>query len=138
VRFAKDEGARFKHLDRLTSLIEPAIGRRQTAELTAAFEAKAVCWGPYQTLKQAVESDAYFSSANPVLSEIDHPSGYRYLAPGAAATLPSETRRPPAAAPILGRDTDEVLAEVLKLPAGEIARLHDAGIVAGGRRAEAS
>ena len=48
----------------------------------------------------------------------------------AAATLPSETRRPPVAAPTLGRDTHEVLADVLRLSSGEIARLHDAGVVA--------
>ncbi|MFM2130766.1 MAG: hypothetical protein RL477_2312, partial [Pseudomonadota bacterium] len=34
-------------------------------------------------------------------------------------------------APVLGADTDRVLAEVLGLPEGEIGRLHDAGIVAG-------
>ena len=130
VRFASDEGARFEHRDRLTPLIETAIGQRPTAELTTAFEARAVCWGPYQTLGQAVRTDPYFSSANPILAEIDHPSGSRYLAPGAAATLPSEIRRPPAAAPALGRDTDEVLSEVLKLSAAEIATLHDQGLVA--------
>jgi 2-methylfumaryl-CoA isomerase len=135
VRFAKDEGARFNHLDRLAPLIEQAIGQRATAELTAAFESKSVCWGPYQTLRQAVATDRYFSSANPVLSEIDHPSGCRYLAPGAAATLPAETRRPPVAAPALGRDTDEVLSEVLKLTAMQIATLHDDGLVAGARAA---
>jgi 2-methylfumaryl-CoA isomerase len=130
VRFATDEGARFEHLDRLTPLMEGAIALRATAELTAAFETKAVCWGPYQTLRQAVSGDRYFSSANPILSEIDHPSGSRYLAPGAAATLPQDTRRAPVAAPPLGRDTDQVLSEVLKLSAGEIATLHDDGVVA--------
>jgi 2-methylfumaryl-CoA isomerase len=133
VQFAKDEGARFEHLDRLTPLIEAAIARRQTSELTTAFETKAVCWGPYQTLRQAVRSDVYFSSANPILTEIDHPSGCRYLAPGAAATLPSETRRTPVAAPPLGRDTDAVLSEVLRLSTAEIAKLHDDGVVAGAR-----
>jgi len=131
VRFARDEGARFTHLDRLAPLIEAAMARRETGELTAAFEARSVCWGPYQTLKQAVASDPYFNAANPVLSEIDHPSGERYLAPGAAASLAPDIRRPPAAAPLLGGDTDEVLSEVLRLPAAEIARLHDAGVVAG-------
>jgi 2-methylfumaryl-CoA isomerase len=130
VRFARDEGARFQHLDRLTPLIEDAMARRETDDLAAAFETKAVCWGPYQTLRQAVSDDRYFSSANPILSEIDHPSGSRYLAPGAAATLPQETRRAPVAAPPLGRDTDQVLSEVLKLSAAEIATLHDDGVVA--------
>jgi 2-methylfumaryl-CoA isomerase len=82
-------------------------------------------------LHQAVSADRYFSSANPILSMIEHPSGQRYLAPGAAGSLPSEPRRPPVPAHRLGQDTDEVLAEWLALSAGEIGRLHDAGLVAG-------
>jgi 2-methylfumaryl-CoA isomerase len=34
-------------------------------------------------------------------------------------------------APELGQHTEEILADVAKLPSGEIGRLFDAGIVAG-------
>ncbi len=131
VRFDRDEGVRFTHRRRLIPLIGSAIAGRNAADLTAAFETRAVCWAPYQTLLQAVSTDRYFSSANPILSAIEHPSGQCYLAPGAAASLPSEPRRAPAPARLLGQDTDEVLAELLALSAGEIGRLHDAGLVAG-------
>jgi 2-methylfumaryl-CoA isomerase len=131
VSFARDEGARFEHRDRLSPLVENAIGDRAFAELTAAFEAQGVTWGPYQSLKQAVDGDPYFSASNPLLAEIDHPSGQRYLTPGPAATLPASERRVPVAAPPLGRDTDQVLSEVLGLTGGEIAGLHDRGVVAG-------
>ena len=130
-RFDREEGVRFTHRRRLVPLIEGAIAGRRAADLTAAFEIRAVCWAPYQTLYQAVSADPYFSSANPILSMIEHPSGQRYLAPGAAASLPSEPRRAAAPAHRLGQDTDEVLAELLALSAGEIGRLHDAGLVAG-------
>ncbi len=130
VQFAQDEGTRFKHCSRLMPVVEQAIAGREAAQLIAAFEACKVCWAEYQTLKQAIETDRYFSSSNPILSAIDHPSGCRYLTPGAAATIVTEVRRPPTAAPGLGRNTDEVLADLLKLSSGEIARLHDAGIVA--------
>ena len=40
-------------------------------------------------------------------------------------------REPTSPAPRLGEHTDQVLAEVLGLPDGEIARLHDGKIVAG-------
>ena len=43
----------------------------------------------------------------------------------------TDARGPVRPAPKLGQHTDEVLAEVLKLSGGEIARLHDARIVAG-------
>jgi 2-methylfumaryl-CoA isomerase len=45
-------------------------------------------------------------------------------------SIPQDARRPVAPAPRLGQHTDEVLSEVLGLAAGEIARLHDQGIVA--------
>jgi 2-methylfumaryl-CoA isomerase len=131
VSFARDEGARFEHRDRLSPLVESAIRARAFPELTGAFEAQGVTWGPYQSLKQAVDADPYFNTANPLLAEVDHPSGWRYLTPGSAATLPTDERRPPVVAPALGRDTDQVLAEVLGLADGEIAGLHDRGLVAG-------
>jgi 2-methylfumaryl-CoA isomerase len=131
VSFATDEGMRFKHGARLMPLFEAAIAQRDSADLCAAFEVNAVCWGPYQSLKQALDTDPYFSSTNPILTEINHPSGHRYPAPGFAATLPAEPRLPPRAAPALGRDTDEVLSQVVGLSATEIAGLHDAGVVAG-------
>ena len=90
-----------------------------------------MCWAPYRTLGQALAQDPAFGTANPLLVEIDHPSGARYPAPGAAATIPGETRRAPVAAPVLGRDTDEVLGEILGLSESEIARLRDAGLAAG-------
>jgi len=131
VTFSGDEGARFEHRDRLAPLVGNAIAARAFAELAAAFEVQGVTWGPYQSLKQAVDGDPYFNAANPLLSEIDHPSGWRYLTPGPAATLPASERTTPVAAPALGRDTDEVLAEVLGLTGGEIAGLHDRGLVGG-------
>ena len=131
VSFASDEGQRFRHRARLMPLFERAIGGRDHADLRAAFERHGVCWGPYQTLHQALATDPYFSGANPILSEIEHPSGRRYPSAGCAATLPAEHRQPPRAAPVLGCDTDTVLAELVGLSAAEIGRLHDAGLVAG-------
>ena len=128
VRFASDEGARYTHRETLCALVEAAIAERPTADLAAAFEARSVCWGPYQTLRQAVTDDPYFNAANPILTEIDHPSGRRYMAPGFPGSVPDHDRKPPVAAPRLGHDTDEVLAEVLGLSSAEIARLHDAGL----------
>jgi 2-methylfumaryl-CoA isomerase len=125
--FARDEGARFVHRGRLAPLFEAAFARKDAAALAGAFDGAGVCWGPYQTLSEAVAADPYFSAANPVLANVVHPGG-RYLTPGAAATLPGEQRKAsPPTAP-LGRDTEEVLATVLGLSGGEIARLHDTGL----------
>jgi 2-methylfumaryl-CoA isomerase len=130
VSFAKDEGIRFDHSDVLMPLIERAVKQRRSADLGEAFEANAVCWSQYRTLKAALAEDAYFGAGNPVLSTLDHVSGRRYPAAGFVGTSPTEVRKPATPAPRLGADTDEVLAEVLGLDGGEIARLHDAGLVA--------
>lgn len=129
VSFARDEGLRFDHRARLYPLFTAAFAARTAAELIPQFEARGVCWGQYQTLAEAVGHDPTLSEVNPLLANTDHPGG-RYLTPGAAATLPGEARGAPVAAPPLGRDTDQVLAEVLGLADGEIARLHDAGLAA--------
>jgi 2-methylfumaryl-CoA isomerase len=129
VSFARDESLRFVHRAQLLPLFEAAFAKQDFPTVKQAFEGLGVCWGPYQTLGEAVASDPYFSAANAVLAETVHPAG-RYLTPGTAATLPGVPRLPPAACAALGADTEQVLAEVLGLPAGEIARLHDAGLAA--------
>jgi 2-methylfumaryl-CoA isomerase len=127
--FARDEGIRFVHRERLFPLFEQAFAARDMADLAPVFEAEGVCWGPYQPLEEAM-ADPRLYADNPLFNQIEHPSGLRYAAPGAAATLRQVNRAPVRSAPALGGDTDEVLATVLGLPSAEIARLHDAGIVA--------
>jgi 2-methylfumaryl-CoA isomerase len=129
VSFATDEGLRFTHRARLYPLFERAFAAKTAAELTPAFDAGGVTWGAYQSLEAAL-TDRRLYKDNPVFEAILHPSGLTYPAPGAMGTIPQDARGPVKPAPRLGEHTDEVLAEVLGLSAGEIARLHDAGIVA--------
>jgi 2-methylfumaryl-CoA isomerase len=130
VSFERDEGLRFVHRDALFPLVEEAVGRRRLHELATPFDRLGVCWGPYQSLAQALAQDARFRD-NPLLAEVAHPSGASYPTAGPATSMTGATRSAPARAPRLGEHTDEVLAEVLGLPEGEIARLHDEGRVAG-------
>lgn len=130
VSFATDEGLRFTHRARLYPLFERAFAARTAADLTPAFDAGGVTWGAYQTLESALEDPRLFK-ANPMFQDVAHPSGLSYPAPGAMATIPQDARGDVRPAPTLGQHTDEVLAEVLKMSDGEIARLHDAKIVAG-------
>lgn len=134
VDLARDEGARFNHRTRLEPLFEAAFAGNALTKLTPAFDALGVCWGPYQPLEAALADPRLFAG-NPVFSEILHPSGARYPAAGAAATLPDQTRGEVRSAPRLGEHTEEILGDVLGLSAGEIARLHDQGIVASGSSA---
>ncbi|RYF36484.1 MAG: 2-methylfumaryl-CoA isomerase, partial [Comamonadaceae bacterium] len=52
------------------------------------------------------------------------------LAAGLPLDFSAVPRVPAGPAPRLGQHTEQVLHEVLGMPAGEFGRLHDAGIVA--------
>jgi len=130
VSFATDEGLRFSHRQRLYPLFEQAFARRTAVELAPAFDAGGVTWGAYQSLEAALRDPRLYKD-NPVFQEITHPSGLRYPAPGAMATVLPDSRGAARPAPRLGADTDQVLGEVLGMSESQIGRLHDAGVVAG-------
>lgn len=127
--FERDEGLRFTHRDQLFPLFEKAIAALPLAQVRERFDAQAVCWGPYRTLSQALRDDPRLSLAGAMFTELEHPSGHRYPAPGAAAAFSGAERQPSVRAPRLGEHTDDVLARVLGLPTAQIGQLHDAGLV---------
>jgi 2-methylfumaryl-CoA isomerase len=131
VSFATDEGLRFVHRNRLYPLFDAAFASRDSGDLGSLLDAAGVTWGPYQSLREAVMDDARLISGNPMFAPAAQPSGIDYPNAGPAAMLPAEARGECLPAPRLGQHTDEVLATVLGLPDHEIARLHDAGTVAG-------
>ena len=130
VSFAHDEGHRFVHRAPLFALVEKALASKNLAELKPAFDRLGVCWGPYQTLTQAMTEDERFAD-NPILTTVAHPSGERYPTAGPAVTFTGIDRASMLPAPRLGEHTDAVLADVLDLPDHEIGHLHDQGLVAG-------
>jgi 2-methylfumaryl-CoA isomerase len=133
VSFAEHEGVRHTWRERLNPLFEQAFAARTAAELAPAFEAEGVCWSTYRSLREAVAETPELFADNPIFAAADHPSGLDYPAAGAFTTVAGTPRAPVRPAPRLGADTDQVLAQMLGLSAGEIARLHDAGVVAGPR-----
>ncbi|EER61802.1 L-carnitine dehydratase/bile acid-inducible protein F [Acidovorax delafieldii 2AN] len=130
VSFVADEGQRFVHRDALFPLFERAIGALSLDALRSRFETQGVLWSTYQTLGTALEHDPRLSLDASLFSMLEHPSGLRYPAPGAAATFHGAERHGAVRAPRLGEHTDQVLAEVLSLSSARIGQLHDAGIVA--------
>jgi len=130
ISFTADEGARFVHRAALFPLFEAAIGALTLHALRERFEANSVLWSTYQTLRTAIEQDPRLSVDGPLFTMLDHPSGLRYPAPGAAASFGGAERSGAVRAPRLGEHTDEVLAEVLALSSARIGELHDAGLVA--------
>ncbi|MBS0331344.1 MAG: CoA transferase [Proteobacteria bacterium] len=130
VSFAADEGLRFTHRDRLYPLFERAFAAKDAVELTPALDAGGVTWGAYQTMVEALEDRRLYKD-NPLFQTVSHPSGRDYIAPGAMGTVLPDARGAVKPAPKLGQDTDEILAQVLGMSWKEIARLHDAKLVAG-------
>jgi 2-methylfumaryl-CoA isomerase len=130
VSFARDEGVRFQHRERLFPLFERAIGGRSASDLGPAFASNGATWGPYQTLHEAVTRDAQLFTQNPQFQSVAQPSGVDYPSAGPACRIERGERGSPGLTPRLGQHTEEVLVEVLKLGSGEIGRLFDEGIVA--------
>lgn len=128
VSFATDDGLRFAHRDALYPLFERAIASRSHPDLAAAFDAGGIVHSPYRTMLDAVQDPALVAD-NPIFGHADNPSGFTYPAAGAFATLPQDARQPPRPAPRNGQHSEEILADRLSLPSGEIAQLIDAGIV---------
>ncbi|MBX9858099.1 MAG: CoA transferase [Sphingomonas sp.] len=129
VSFAQDEGLRFQHRDALFPLVAGKIAARDYAELKTQFDAHGCCYGPYQTMLDAAH-DPVLVGSNPIFGEAANPSGVAYPAAGAFATIPQLERGAPRPAPRLGADSDEILERVLGLSSGQVATLHDKGLVA--------
>lgn len=127
----ESDGDLFAAREEIAAVLEEWFEATTYAEVAGHFDAHRVLWGPYQTMRELLDSDPRASSANPMLEEINQPGIGKLLAPGSPIDLGSE-REPPRAAPILGQHTEEILSEVLRLGAAEIGDLFDRGVVAGG------
>ncbi len=125
------EEARWEARDTIIAVLKPWFASRPLAEVRKALDDAGACWGPYQTFAQAVQEDSRLSAKNPMFEEVDQPNIGRYLASGPMLDFSENPRTPVQPAPIIGGNTDEILAGELGLGDGEIGKLHDAGIIAG-------
>jgi 2-methylfumaryl-CoA isomerase len=133
VLFTGSDSNRFRNRDAIFALIEREVARHDHSALAALLDTNGVVHGPYQTMVEALR-DPRLLTENPMFAaSTDNPSGFVYPAAGAFATLPALERKPAAAAPHLGQHSEAVLADVLGLSSGEIARLIDSGIVGANR-----
>ncbi|MBT5191157.1 MAG: hypothetical protein HOM07_02335 [Rhodospirillaceae bacterium] len=125
----KREGDRYLATDDIVALLEPWCGAMDYADLAEILTQGGVSWGPYQSVNQALADDWRCSTENPVFQDVEQPGIGSYLTPGSPldfGAAPRETVQP---APVLGQHTDQILADILGLSDGEIANLHDEGIV---------
>lgn len=125
------ETGRFEARDLIAAVLRPWFAARTLAEVRAAFDRTNVSWGPYQTFRQLVSEDPRCSTRNPMFEEVEHPGVGTYLMPRSPIEFSGCGTLPVRRAPLLGEDTDEVLAQVLGLSGRQIGNLHDRGVVAG-------
>jgi 2-methylfumaryl-CoA isomerase len=124
------EGDRFAARDALAAFIAPWCAARTLSDIAETFDARGVCWGPYQTFSQLVDEDWRCSPKNPMFADIDQPGIGQLRSPGTPLSFDAFDRLPTGPAPRLGQHTVEILADDLGLSSAEIGRLHDERVVA--------
>ncbi len=109
--------------------LAPWFSARPLDEIGKALDTVGACWGPYQTVRQAVAEDPDLSAENPMFVEIEQPGIGSYLAAGSFIDFSGIPREPAVPAPTLGSTTESVLTEKLGLTDRDLSRLKDNGVI---------
>ena len=128
--FAK-EGDRYQARERIAALVEGWCNGRTFEQVSETFKSHSVCWGPYQTVREAFAKDSRVSETNAIFERVDTPGVGCHLAAGTSVRIVGTRRGATQPAPLLGQDTDQILMDVLRLDSAAVGKLHDAGVVAG-------
>jgi 2-methylfumaryl-CoA isomerase len=130
VDFASEDD-RFEYREVLAGLLSRWFSRADLAGVKAALAGTSLLWSTYNTFTDLVADtgDGPEIAGNPMMHLIDQPGVGQHLAPGLPVVLDGASPRP-VRAPVLGEHTDDLLGR-LGLSGGEIADLHERGVVRG-------
>ena len=123
------EEERYALRETIEAELAPWFAARSLDEIGKALDAVGACWGPYQTVRQAVAEDPDLSAENPMFAEIEQPGIGRYLAAGSFIDFSGIPREPAVPAPTLGSNTESVLTEKLGLTDSDLSTLKDDGVI---------
>ncbi|MBE08910.1 MAG: 2-methylfumaryl-CoA isomerase [Rhodospirillaceae bacterium] len=123
------EEERYALRETIEAELAPWFAARSLSEIGKALDAVGACWGPYQTVRQAVAEDPDLSAENPMFTEIEQPGIGRYLAAGSFIDFSGIPREPAVPAPTLGSNTESVLTEKLGLTDSDLSTLKDDGVI---------
>lgn len=126
----KAEGERFRARDKIAGLVEPWFAANDYDDICRLFDENAVCYGPYRTFREMVESDDDCSLDNPMMGQIQQAGVGSLLASGSPIRFGGGNDLDAMPAPELGQHTEEILKEDLGLSDGEVGRLVKEGVVA--------
>lgn len=121
------ETDRYRHRHVLTALFDSWFREHTADEVAAKLAKSTVLHDQYRTFSQTAHSSDV--NDNPLFESLEQPRIGTYLAAGSPATFDGRHLHS-AAAPTVGDDNDEVLAELLGLSTSDIQTLHDKGILA--------
>jgi 2-methylfumaryl-CoA isomerase len=121
------ESDRYRLRETIAAVLRPWFAARTIDEVSAELDAARVLWGRYRGMTDVLA--AHRQGRHPVLADVEVP----HAGPAVTARSPlrwNGTYGEPGAAPVLGQDTEQVLAEVLGLTAAELGRLRDRAVIA--------
>ncbi|WP_188189702.1 CoA transferase [Nonomuraea sp. SYSU D8015] len=122
-----EESERYRHRKVLGDLIAAWFERRTLAEAEEALRATRVLWSRYRSFAEL----AALLPEHPLMAELRQPGVGTYWAPGSPVVMDDE-QPPPAASPLVGQHTDEVLRGELGLSERDLATLRKNGVIRGG------
>jgi len=123
-----DEHARWAHRNLLFDVLAPWFAARTTNDAFAPLADSRVLASTLHTFTEAFHSPAV--QGNPMFTHVTHPTLGSFIASGTPAFFTAASDRPEPVAPVLGQDTEWVLADVLGLNQTEIGSLIDRNVVA--------
>jgi 2-methylfumaryl-CoA isomerase len=124
------EGDRFRARAALANVLAPWIAARDYVSVEATFRQHDVCFGPYQTVRELLESDPEGSTANPLWSVQSQPAIGAMRMPGSPIFFSSSAHLDAAPAPRLGEHTEEILLQALGMSGAQVGALVERRVVA--------
>ena len=127
----RDEGARWRARAGITAVLTPWFAARTVAQVAEVFDPAGLTWSEFRSFARAVAEDPDLSPDNPMFAMVEQPGIGTYPVPGSPLDFSAAAREAPGPAPRLGEHTEAILADVARLPSGEIGKLFDEGVVRG-------
>lgn len=130
-RDLSQEGNRWYARHEIGAILRPWFASRRLEDVAPLFDAASLTWSVFRSFAEAVRDDPDLTPDNPMVSLIDQPGIGTLPAAGSPVNFGAFDRASPMPAPVLGQHSEEILADLLGLGAGQIGALMDARVVAG-------
>jgi 2-methylfumaryl-CoA isomerase len=125
-----DEAVRYRYRDVISALLTPWFAARQREDIVKELDAGQVLWGDFRTVQELVTAPDSLFARSDLFENVPQPGIGTVPVPRPVTRAAGWGVGGPAAAPFLGRDTDEVLHDWLGHDAACIDELRAHGVVA--------